>query len=204
MRGMRTLLLLYQFMPARQPCARLPESVSSGHPAEARAGASRSWRRRHTSVEVGRDRAGCGSVGPGVDGETWFAGVVSSRPRASCGFDSSSRNAGRSRRTANPCQWTRIVTRLVNPSMRGGKSSGLVQNMVSRAPAHPPRRRRRSIWPISDPAHGPGSCTPDTHPLSQRPRESPPPPLQSTTSRCRRDRDAQPSIRDRPIARSSP
>ena len=75
---------------------------------------------------------------------------------------------------------------------------------MSRAPAHPPRRRRRSIWPISDPAHGSGSCTPDTHPLSPRPRESPLRLVSHTASRCRRDRDAQPSIRDRPIARTSP
>ena len=45
-------------------------------------------------------------------------------------------------------------------------------DFVSRAPAHPLRRRLRSIWPISDLSADELVVQPATHPLSPRPRES--------------------------------
>ena len=48
-------------------------------------------------------------------------------------------------------------------------------DFVSRAPAHPLRRRLRSIWPISDLSADELVVQPATHPLSPRPREIAPP-----------------------------
>jgi hypothetical protein len=48
-------------------------------------------------------------------------------------------------------------------------------DFVSRAPAHPLRRRLRSIWPISDLSADEVVVLPATHPLSPRPREIAPP-----------------------------
>ena len=45
-------------------------------------------------------------------------------------------------------------------------------DFASRAPAHPLRRRLRSIWPISDLSADEVVVPPATHPLSPRPRES--------------------------------
>src|SRR6516165_10791442 len=45
-------------------------------------------------------------------------------------------------------------------------------DFVSRVPAHPFRRRLRSIWPISDLSADDSGVHPATHPLSPRPRES--------------------------------
>ena len=47
-----------------------------------------------------------------------------------------------------------------NPSMRGRLSSEAVQILCRRAPAHPLRRRLRSIWPISDLSADDSVCTP--------------------------------------------
>ena len=47
-----------------------------------------------------------------------------------------------------------------NPSMRGTLSSEAVQILWSRVPAHPLRRRLRSIWPISDLAAYDWFCNP--------------------------------------------
>ena len=47
-------------------------------------------------------------------------------------------------------------------------------DFVWRAPAHPLRRRLRSIWPISDLSADDLVVQPATHPLSPRPREIPP------------------------------
>ncbi len=66
------------------------------------------------------------------------------------------------------------------------------ENLSRGAPAHPPRRRRRSIWPISDLARGQvsGRATPGTHPLSLRPREREPPrPRHLLRADSRRDRE---------------
>ena len=46
------------------------------------------------------------------------------------------------------------------PSMRGALSSEAVQILCRRAPAHPLRRRLRSIWPISDLSADDSVCTP--------------------------------------------
>ena len=46
------------------------------------------------------------------------------------------------------------------PSMRGRLSSEAVQILCRRAPAHPLRRRLRSIWPISDLSADDSVCTP--------------------------------------------
>ena len=45
-------------------------------------------------------------------------------------------------------------------------------DFASRVPAHPLRRRLRSIWPISDLSADDSGVHPATHPLSPRPRES--------------------------------
>jgi hypothetical protein len=47
-------------------------------------------------------------------------------------------------------------------SMRGPLSSEAVQILCGGFPAHPPRRRLRSIWPISDPATDGGRATRNT------------------------------------------
>ena len=44
-------------------------------------------------------------------------------------------------------------------------------DFASRVPAHPLRRRLRSIWPISDRSADDSGVHPATHPLSPRPRE---------------------------------
>ena len=67
-----------------------------------------------------------------------------------------------SNHTANEAIYERAVVK------RGGA------DFVSRAPAHPLRRRLRSIWPISDPSAVESVVQPATHPLSPRPRESRP------------------------------
>ena len=62
-----------------------------------------------------------------------------------------------------------------HPSMRGPLSSEAVQILCRGLPAHPLRRRLRSIWPISDLSADELVVQPATHPLSPRPRESLPP-----------------------------
>jgi len=59
-----------------------------------------------------------------------------------------------------------------HPSMRGPLSSEAVQILCYGLPAHPLRRRLRSIWPISDLSADEVVVQPVTHPLSPRPRES--------------------------------
>ena len=55
--------------------------------------------------------------------------------------------------------------------MRGRLSSEAVQILWSEFPAHPRRRRLRSIWLSSDLATDVRFVQPATHPLSLRPRE---------------------------------
>ena len=62
--------------------------------------------------------------------------------------------------------------RRTKPSMRGPVSSEAVQILRCGFPAHPLRRRLRSIWPISDLSADEVVVHPATHPLSPRPRES--------------------------------
>ena len=50
-------------------------------------------------------------------------------------------------------------SRKTNPSMRGRLSSEAVQILCRRAPAHPLRRRLRSILPISDLSADDSVCT---------------------------------------------
>ena len=71
--------------------------------------------------------------------------------------------------------------------MRGRLSSEAVQILCRRAPAHPLRRRLRSIWPISDLSADDSGVHPATHPLSPRPRESFPLSAGSVRSVDRRD-----------------
>src|SRR5208283_1536372 len=56
-------------------------------------------------------------------------------------------------------------------------------DFVSRAPAHPLRRRLQSIWPISDLSADELVVQPATHPLSPRPREIAPPRYRQCTKR---------------------
>jgi hypothetical protein len=63
-------------------------------------------------------------------------------------------------------------TRRTNPSMGGPVSSEAVQILCRGRPAHPLRRRLRSIWPISIRSADELVVQPATHPLSPRPRES--------------------------------
>src|SRR5208282_1318923 len=56
-------------------------------------------------------------------------------------------------------------------------------DFVSRVPAHPLRRRLRSILPISDLSADELVVQPATHPLSPRPREIAPPRCRQCTKR---------------------
>src|SRR5208337_5384045 len=76
-----------------------------------------------------------------------------------------------SRRRANEAIYERAVVK------RGGA------DFVSRVPAHPLRRRLRSILPISDLSADELVVQPATHPLSPRPREIAPPRCRQCTKR---------------------
>ena len=65
------------------------------------------------------------------------------------------------------------------PSMRGGKSSGPVQRIWAGSPRTSPSPSASVDLAHLRPRPRSRLCTPDTHPLSPRPRESPPRPRQT-------------------------
>src|SRR5262245_66330268 len=88
--------------------------------------------------------------------------------------------------------------------MRVVKSSGPVQIPCRGSPRTSPSPSASVDLAHLRPRPRLGWCTPATHPLSPRPRESPPHGPSYPERDGRRDRDAHPSIRDHPMTRTSP